>query len=430
LKEIEVRPWRPARLFVVLLCSACMYFYWGHVPQNLDAMAPSAAARQHPLTDLYAQWFGARELLLHHRDPYSDEVTRELQVAYYGKDVDPSEASLATHQQRFAYPLYVTLLLAPTVKLQFHTVQVIFWWLSAMATAGSVILWARALSVKFSPINLAVILVVTFTTIPVMQGLDLLQFGLLVAGLLAAAAAATASGYLFLAGTLLAVATIKPQMSVLAIAWFALWISGDWHRRRSLLWGFAITLSVLIVASELLLRNWVVRFLSALVQYENHTRASSLLGLYLPASLAWLIALGGFLILAIGAWRARRDPADAGSFSFHLAFALSLTLLTIPTVVQPFNHVLLLPVILLVVRDWKGLQHGSRLFRIICAAMGSVVLLPWFSAVAVTIELLFGPRKGLLTMWFVPLNASLALPFVAFAILILLRKVAPLQSTS
>src|SRR5258706_3948009 len=367
--QMKAQLGRRAAWLLVLLCSASMWFYWSRLPQNIDAIAPSVATRPSPLPDLYAQWFGSRELLLHHRDPYGEDVTRELQAAYYGKDLDASQAEHPSHQQRFAYPLYVVLLLAPTVRMQFHTVQIVFWWLLFIATAGSVLLWARAFSVRLSPLNLAVTLIVTFTAIPVMQGLDLLQFGLLVASLLAAAAAATASGHLFSAGALLAVATLKPQMSLLTIAWFALWVSGDWHRRRSLLWGFAVTLSALIVASELLLQGWVMRFLAALVQYENHTRTPSLLGLYLPASMEWLIALVGFLILVTNAWRARHEPSDAVSFGLDLALALALTLLIIPTVVQPFNHVLLLPAILLVVRHWKKLQQGRRLFRIICASI-------------------------------------------------------------
>lgn len=426
---MKVRLWRLARLFTLLLCSASMYFYWSRVPQNIDAIAPSVTARPSPLTDLYAQWFGIRELLLHHRDPYSNDFSRELQVAYYGKDLDPLQAAHPTHQQRFAYPLYVAFLLAPTVWMQFHTVQIIFWWLLAAVTAASVPLWARAVALKLSAVDLALVLIVTFTSMPVMQGLGLLQFGLLVAALLAAASAAVVSGHLFLAGVLLAIATIKPQMSILTIAWFALWVSGDWHRRRSLLWGFAITLSALIAASELLLQGWVMRFLAALVQYENHTHTPSLLGVYLPVPLEWPIALVGFLILAVYAWRVRREPSDAVSFGLDSALALALTLLIIPTVVQPFNHILLLPAILLVVRYWQKLQHGDRLFQIMCAAICSIGLLPWFSALAVTIGLLIGPGKWLLKMWFVPLNASLALPFAAFAILVLLRRMAPLQST-
>jgi hypothetical protein len=422
-------PKRYAQLFMLLLGSASMYFYWSHVPKNIDGVAPSVATRTRPLTDLYAQWYGTRELLLHHRDPYGEDVTRELQLAYYGKDVEPSEASHPSHQQRFAYPLYVALLLAPTVGMPFHVVQILFWWLLVAATAGSVSLWARALGLKLSPFNLAIALVVTFTSIPVMQGLEILQFGLLVGALLAAAAAATVSGYLFLAGVLLAIATIKPQMSILAIAWFTLWVSGDWHKRRSLLAGFGIALSALIVASEFLSPGWVMRFLLALIQYEKHMRTPSLLGVYLPAYLEWPTALLGFLIVTIYAWRARHEHSDAVSFSLYLALALALTLLIVPTAVQPFNHILLVPAALLVVSYRNALEQSDRLFRLMSAAICSVALLPWVSSVAVAIVLLMGPRRWLSTIWFLPLNATLALPLAGFAILFLLRTKISSQST-
>ena len=407
---------------MLLLCSASMYFYWSRVPQNIDAIAPSVTTRPRPLTDLYAQWFGVRELLLHHRDPYSDDVTRELQVAYYGKNLDPSEAAHPSHQQRFAYPLYVAFLLAPTVWMQFHTVQIIFSWLLAGVTVSALPLWAHAVRLKLPPADLAIALVVTFTSIPVMQGLGLLQFGLLVAALLAAAAAAAVSGRLFLAGVLLAISTIKPQMSLLAIVWFALWVSGDWHRRRSLLWGFAATLLALVGAAELLLPGWIRRFLTALAEYEKHTRATSLLGIYLPSPLQWLVAVAGLFIVATYAWRARQQPSDSPSFTLALAFTLSLTLLIIPTVVPPFNHVLLLPVVLLAIRHWQTLQRRDRLFRFASSVLCSIAVLPWLFALVVAIGLLVSPLKGLLKMWFAPLNASLALPFAAFGMLILLRK--------
>jgi hypothetical protein len=425
----SLTPKHLAQLFTLLLCSASMYFYWNHLPQNIDAIAPSVAPRAHPLTDLYAQWYGARELLLHHRDPYGDDITRELQAAYYGKDLEPSQADDPSHQQRFAYPLYVVLLLAPTVGMQFHTVQIVFLWLLAAVTALSIPLWARATSLNLSPRGLAIALIVTFTSMPVMQGLGILQLGLLVAALLASAAAATISGHLFLAGALLAIATIKPQMSILVIAWFALWISGDWRTRRSLFFGFAIAISTLVVASELLLHGWVIRFFTALLAYDKHMRTPSLLGVYLRLP-EWLIAAAGLLILAIYAWRGRREHANSVSFGFYLALALALTLLVIPTVVQPFNHILLLPAVLLCVLYWKDLRQCNRLFRIMCSITCLVGLLPWLFAAAVTIGLLFGPLRWLLRMWFFPLNASLATPFAAFCILVLLRRVVPLQSTS
>jgi hypothetical protein len=412
---------------MLLLCSASMYFYWSHVPQNIDGIAPSAAMRPRPLTDLYAQWFGVRELLLHHRDPY-DDITHELQVAYYGKDPEGPEADHPSHQQRFAYPLYVSFLLAPTIGMQFHTAQTIFLWLLAAVTAASVPLWAHAMRLKLSPVGVAVMLLLVFTSIPVMQGLEILQLGLLVAGLLAAATAATVSGHLFLAGMLLAVATIKPQMSVLAIAWFALWVSGDWRRRRLLFWGFAATLSALIIASELLLPGWVTRFLASVLEYGKHMHSTSLLEIYLPAALSWSLALLVFLCVANSAWCARRQPADSFPFALSLAFALSLTLLIVPSVFQPFNQVLLLPAIALTIRYWRELRHGTPSLRFLTLVVCSVGLLPWLSAVAVTLGLLMVQMRWLLKIWFFPLNASLAFPFAVFGILILLGKVVSIES--
>ncbi len=402
---------------MLLLCSASMYFYWSHVPQNIDG---AAVMRPRPLTDLYAQWFGVRELLLHHRNPYGDDVTHELQVAYYGKDLEGPEADHPSHQQRFAYPLYVAFLLAPMVGLQFHTVQIIFLWLLAAVTAASIRLWTRAMRLPLSPIGFAVMLLLAFTSIPVMQGLRILQLGLLVAALLAATAAAAVSGYLFLAGVLLALATIKPQMSLLAIAWFALWVCSDWRRRRTLLWGFVATLSALVIASELLLPGWIRLFFAAVVEYGKYMHSPSLLGIYLLAPLTWLVALFGFLIVAIYAWRARRQPVDSFPFRLSLAFSLSLTLLVIPAVFQPFNQILLLPTIVLTIRYWRELLHGTPLFRFLTLIVSSIGLLPWFFAVAVTIGLLIVQMRWLLKLWFFPLNTTLAFPFAAFGMLLLL----------
>jgi hypothetical protein len=66
------------------------------------------------LGDVYQRWIGTRELLLHGRDPYDVEVTREIQAAYYGRPLSSQEHR---DEQRFAYPIFVVFLLAPTVGM-------------------------------------------------------------------------------------------------------------------------------------------------------------------------------------------------------------------------------------------------------------------------------------------------------------------------
>src|SRR5580693_7013753 len=85
-------PWRRnAPLLLALLLATGMWMYVRRVLvpyQRADALA-----HDHPrgnLSDLYPRWLGSRELLLHGRDPYSSEVTREIQAGYYGRPLAPA----------------------------------------------------------------------------------------------------------------------------------------------------------------------------------------------------------------------------------------------------------------------------------------------------------------------------------------------------
>ena len=59
------------------------------VPHQVAASVEYGSPRGN-LSDLYPRWLGARELLLHHRDPYHADVTREIQIGYYGRPLDPN----------------------------------------------------------------------------------------------------------------------------------------------------------------------------------------------------------------------------------------------------------------------------------------------------------------------------------------------------
>src|ERR1700751_544880 len=101
-------------LALALLLAGSMWFYLQHVV--IGHQQTEAALHGIPrgnLCDLYPRWLGARELLLHHRNPYSPEMTREIQEGYYGRPLDASRAGDHRDQQGFAYPGYVAFLLAP-----------------------------------------------------------------------------------------------------------------------------------------------------------------------------------------------------------------------------------------------------------------------------------------------------------------------------
>src|SRR5581483_7718656 len=140
-------------LLMAAVMAASMLFYVQRI--LIPYQIADAAAHNRPrgtLSDLYPRWVGVRDLLLKHQDPYSDEVTREIQLGYYGKVLDPNRPDDPKDEQRFAYPVYVAFLLAPTVKLPFSVVRSAFSWLLLLLTALTVPLWLKFLRWRISGI--------------------------------------------------------------------------------------------------------------------------------------------------------------------------------------------------------------------------------------------------------------------------------------
>src|SRR5215469_13244704 len=121
---------RSLYLFAAVVLSASMWIWVQAIA--IPHQQTESAQREIPrgyLSDLYPRWLGARELLLHHRDPYGADVTREIQIGYYGRALDPARPNDPKDQQAFAYPIYVVPMLAPTVHLPFTTVRRVAIWM-------------------------------------------------------------------------------------------------------------------------------------------------------------------------------------------------------------------------------------------------------------------------------------------------------------
>src|ERR1700723_2774159 len=184
--------------WLVLAAAVCAVGTWSYaarvlIPHQISDAGAHGIPRGN-LSDLYPRWLGARELLLHDRDPYSAEVTREIQTGYYGRPLDASRPTDPIDQQAFAYPLYVVFYLAPTVRVDFGVVQKAFFWILVVMTAASVPLWLRLLGWRAAPWVQASIMAFTLGSLPVLQALKLQQLTLLVAAMCGGALALLVSG--------------------------------------------------------------------------------------------------------------------------------------------------------------------------------------------------------------------------------------------
>ncbi|HEV3307418.1 MAG TPA: hypothetical protein VGZ91_13355 [Candidatus Sulfotelmatobacter sp.] len=356
--------------------------------------------------DLYPSWVGTRELLLRRRNPYGADVSHEIQMAYYGHAIDQTYgepgASLID-EQRFAYPVYVVFLLAPTIHLNFLPVQTWAPLLFVLLTAISVPLWLDFLRWRPQVYLTTAIVLLVLSSPQIVQGLRLRQLGLLVGFLLAMGAWCISRDYLVIAGIVLAFSTLKPQMAFLPVAWFILWSFGSWRKRWPFLAGFGITLASLAGAGEIILPGWPRFFLSGMLAYRHYSMTTSFFtlafGPWISAALSGL-AIAGLLVVA---WRNRHAEALSQEFSHTFVLFLITAALFLP-LLTPFNQILLLMPVLLIVRHWHALSRVGR------SAFGIVVAWPWVTSFV--LMLLRPPLDSLSRVPLLPAAMSLLLPFV------------------
>jgi len=381
-----------------------------------------AAAHGRPrgnLSDLYPRWIGAKELLLHGRDPYSAEVSREIQAGYYGRPLDPSRPDDPRDEQGFAYPVYVVFCLAPTIGLPFAIVQKGFFWILLMLTSASTLLWLRVLRWPATLWTQVSLLALTLGSVAVMQGLKLQQMSLLVAGLLAIAIALLVTDHAVAAGVLLALASIKPQLVLLLLCWLAIWTVADWRRRYRWAASFLLTMSVLCAGSEWYLPHWIPRFWQAIREYQTYTGAMSVLDRSIGPPWSRAFELLAFAGMMGACWRERRHAVNTAAFAFTLSLVLATTVVLIPTY-APYNQVLLIPALLILIKERQKIWQRSITNRILFVVTACLIAWPWVSSTTLAGLSLILPRETVERAWAIPAWTVIQIP-VGVAALILVH---------
>lgn len=372
-------------LLSLLICAVTgLYVFRVLVPCN-DYIGAHDGGLKAQMWDLYPRWVGARELLLHGRNPYGTEVTQEIQMAYYGHTITQdyrNDGHKIIDEQRFAYPVYVVFLMAPFIDVDFAEVQ---HWAPAGLALLAVLCVPLCLDIlrwKLPRTAVAAIALFTVSSPQIVQGMRHQQLAILVGLALFAGAWCACRNHLASAGALLAWSTIKPQMALFPLCFFLIWVIGDWCKRWRLLAGFMAMLLALIGAGELVLPGWISYFLAGAAAYRRYFPTTSLprvaLGDMLGEILGGLIVLG----LLLFAWRGRKEPAGSRKFAITFAAFLMGTLLAFP-LLTPFNQVMLILPTMLLLQDWKALPRLSRI------AFIANLSWPWIIS---SILLLFPPR--------------------------------------
>ncbi len=399
-----------------------MWFYVQHV--LIPEQEGYAAAHDIPrgnLSDLYPRWLGSRELLLHRRNPYSTEITREIQIGYYGRALDSDRPADPEDQQGFAYPVYVVFLLAPTIGLPFWIVQAAARWLLIILTAATVPLWLRILRWRPPASLIAVLIVLVVASFQSIQAIKLQQLSLLVNGLIVGAVLLLVEDQLFVAGFLLALATIKPQLVLLLAAWLLFWAASNWRTRKNFVFGFLGTMFALVAGGELVLPGWLGQFHHAVLAYRQYNNgAGSTLDLLFPSAWGEVLTIAIVLGLCVVCWRFRHTSHHEPAFSWVIVLILATTVVIVPKA-APYNQVLLVGPALLIVRHLNVWRRGAWLHTSLLIA-AVIFFWPWLAAIAITLAAPFVFTSELQRAWAVPIYTSLAIPLVTFALVAFVGK--------
>jgi hypothetical protein len=376
--------------------------------------------------DFYQVWLSARELMRQHRDPYSEEMTREIQTGLFGRPLDPNRPGDQTDRRVFPYPAFTDLLFSPASEFPFPVVRVVIVCMLAILILAAVSLWLHALEWRLQWQWIAVISLLTLCSYSALEGLFSAQLGLLVAFLLAAAVVALQRGRFLLAGVLLGVSTIKPQVTGLAILFLLIWSLRGWRTRGRFAIGFLATTAALTGAALAVLPHWIQSWVHTVLAYRHYTRpplvteviTSSLCPrLAEPAALV-LTAVSIVVALRL-AWRSRDAAATSFQVCITLAILLAITTIMILPGQAVYDHLILLPGILLLTRYQNEIRSAGPAARLLLITGAIVLFWPWMAAfVLVALRPLLPPAAyDSMAFFSLPIRTAASLPFAVLALL-------------
>ncbi len=411
---------RAALILTIFFATGSCYYYFGLLlPQSRRQSEARAMSVHYSYGgDFYPIWLTGRALFEHRTDPYTPEMTRDIQIGLYGRIMDPNRSGdFPPAYRAFSYPLYADVLAAPLLPLSFDGVRVALTLLLAPITALSIFLWLRALRMQISITALLIVMILALVSYPVLEGLYAQQAGLLVAAALAVAIEGLTRNRTILPGIAFACASVKPQMVWLLAAFLLLWVLSDWRRRRRFAASYVFSMATLFLAGELILPGWFSGWWRTVMEYSGYT-LPPLPQLILGRVLGTAVALAMLAVAAAIAWRARMQPAGFPGFSLGVSLVLSVTALLLPTGGAVYDQIVLLPAIFWIWSRRADILRASPPVRLLLLVGFFALFWQWMTACAVAIISLIVPawtRNPAVLVF--PTRMAASLPFVVFAIL-------------
>jgi hypothetical protein len=293
--------------------------------------------------DFYSRWAGARAWWTQGISPYSDQASAQIEIGIYGRRARPDE-----DPGPFAYPFYTVFLLAPLAFLPYAWAEAIWLTLLEFVLLGSVLGAASVVEWRAPPALLAVTSVWAILLYHSARAILLGQFAVVIFAFVVATLLALRARHDILAGVLLALSTVKPQMIFLFVPLALLWAVA--RRRWRLVAGFAGAMMVLCGASFIAMPGWVGDFVTQMMRYPSYTAIGSPVWIvthyYIPALAPTEIVLSVALVAwMLATWPRLWHNEAWSTFVWTVGVALVVTNLVVLRTATTNYVVLFVPLI-------------------------------------------------------------------------------------
>jgi hypothetical protein len=414
-------------LALALACigaASMVYYHLGlFIPRVLQVRSSIGLGNGYSFgDDFYPVWLTVRESRAGDRDLYSYGMTRKIQTGIFGRPLDPrNKFDPSIDYRQYAYPAFTDLLLWPSALLDFPRLRILLALLLPTVMAISIWMWLKALNWDLHPMWIAVLITLTLGTYQLLEAFFALQPGIFVAFFLSGSALAIRKNRLMLAGALSALTLFKPQVTALAIVYLVLWSLSD--RRRARFWqGLLAVILAMMTGSLLMWPHWIAEWIRVLLGYHSYALPpliNVLLGSAVPKYTAPLVIAVILAVALFIAWEYRRAAQDSTPFWFTLSLLLAITTITLLPGQAIYDHGILIPGILLILRSRRELTHAGPIARALLLAGVLVVIWPWVSAFVLLVlhRWLLPETFYAVRIFALPMRTAASLPFAVLALL-------------
>jgi hypothetical protein len=358
--------------------------------------------------DFLVHWVATRSLLIDGLSPYSDEVALRVQKMAYGRPALPGE-----NEMRVAYPLYSATIFLPFALISDYNLARAAWMtLLEASMVGLALLNLRLTGWKPGLWVLLLFLLFTLTWYFSARALINGNAVILVALMSSGAFAAIKAGKDELAGILLALSTIKPQVVLLLVIF--VWIWAISVRRWAVVVWTVISVVALSISAAFFVPDWPLQNLWEILQYPGYNPP----GTPGAALATWWPAAGpkmgaGLTVLLAAMLLVEWLAARGKGFRWFL-WTVSLTLVAgqwIGIQTDPGNFVVLFIPLVLVLAMWE--EHWGNKGRLVSVVSMMVTFAGLWWLFLVTVETTNGqPQQNPVMFFPLPLLLFIGLYWV------------------